>query len=116
MTDYKTDINNKIFQDAVKSLHLRFPNAEIEKATKYSKGDISNFLNNKKPVSDSFLKTFSEAFNIDLREFGSTKGLKKIPPQSSEGIFETDNSRLILENEFLKQTVKDLLEILRVKQ
>ena len=78
MTDFKNDKNNKILKEAVKSLQLRFPVADIQRATNESKGNISNFLNDKKPVSDEFLQTFSKAFDIDLREFGSTKGLKKI--------------------------------------
>ena len=121
MTDIKNDKNNKILKEAVKFLQLRFPVAEIERATKESKGNISNFLNDKKPVSDEFLQTFSKAFDIDLREFGSTKGLKKMdktknPPPESEGFFEEQNKRYISENEFLKQTVKDLLKILAGKQ
>ena len=88
MTDFKTDINNQILKDAVKSLRLRFPNAEIERATKYGKGDISNFLNDKKPVSDAFLKTFAEAFKIDLKQFGYTNGLERAEikdPQQNDG-------------------------------
>lgn len=67
----RKDLNNQILINAVKKLQLRFPIAEIQRATKESKGNISSFLNDKKPVSDSFLKIFSEAFKIDLNEFGS---------------------------------------------
>lgn len=91
MADFKTDTNNKILQDAVKSLHLRFPVAEIERATGFKKGAISGYLNNKVPVSDAFLQTFSEAFKIDLREFGYTKGLERVEiknPQQSESFYE----------------------------
>ena len=77
MTDFKTDTNNKILQDAVKSLRLRFPVAEIERATGFKKGAISGYLNDKVPVSDAFLKAFAEAFKIDLREFGYTNGLER---------------------------------------
>jgi transcriptional regulator with XRE-family HTH domain len=81
ISNLKTDKNNEILKKAVASLNLRFENAEIARATKENNGNISNFLNNKKPVSDAFLKTFSEAFKIDLREFGYTKGLTKITPE-----------------------------------
>jgi hypothetical protein len=101
MTDFKTDINNQILKDAVKSLYLRFPVAEIERATKYGKGDISNFLNDKKPVSDSFLQTFSEAFKIDLKQFGYTKGLERIeiknPQQNDDSL--KDKLIEVLENQ-----------------
>ena len=94
MTDFKTDINNQILKDAVKSLHLRFPNAEIERATKYGKGDISNFLNDKKPVSDAFLKTFSEAFKIDLKQFGYTNGMERAEIKTPQPIGEGDYTLL----------------------
>jgi hypothetical protein len=101
MTDFKTDINNQILKDAVKSLHLRFPVAEIERATKYGKGDISNFLNDKKPVSDAFLQTFSESFKIDLKQFGYTKGLERIeiknPQQNDDSL--KDKLIEVLENQ-----------------
>jgi hypothetical protein len=101
MTDFKTDINNQILKDAVKSLHLRFPVAEIERATKYGKGDISNFLNDKKPVSDSFLQTFSEAFKIDLKQFGYTKGLERIETKNPQQNDDSLKDKLIevLENQ-----------------
>lgn len=121
MQDIKSDNNNEILINAVKKLQLRFPVADIQRATGVGKGDISNFLANKRTVSDKFLEIFSEAFNIDLREFGYTKGLKKIeqtknPSPESEGFFKEQNKRYISENEFLKQTVKDLLKILASKQ
>ena len=100
MTDIKTDKNNEILKKAVESLQLRFPVAEISRATKESKGNISNFLHDKKPVSDEFLQTFSKAFDIDLREFGSTKGLKKIdktknPSPESEGFLQSHYEKII---------------------
>jgi len=115
MADFKTDTNNQIFQDAVKSLHLRFPVAEIERATKYRKGAISNFLNDKQPVSDAFLQTFSEAFKIDLKNFGYTKGLARVKetknPDINQGLSSIEfNAYLIKENDSLKETIKELLK------
>lgn len=91
MADFKTDTNNKILQDAVKSLRLRFPVAEIERATGFKKGAISGYLNNKVPVSDTFLKAFADAFKVDLREFGYTNGMERVetknPPQEETGSY-----------------------------
>jgi len=106
--DFKTDINNQILKDAVKSLLLRFPVADIERATKYGKGDISNFLNDKRPVSDAFLEKFSEAFKIDLRQFGYAKGIQPVeikkPTPEDEGFsLKAFNEYLIKENEFLRK-------------
>ena len=90
MINIKTDTNNEILINAVKHLRLRFPVAEIERATGFKKSAISGYLNNKVSVSDAFLQTFSEAFKIDLKQFGYTKGLEraeiKNPQQNSEGL------------------------------
>jgi len=88
MANIKTDNNNEILINAVKSLQLRFPNAEIERATGFKKSAISGYLNNKTPVSDAFLQTFSEAFKIDLKQFGYTNGLERAEiknPQQNDG-------------------------------
>ncbi len=79
--DLRVDSNNQILINAVKSLRLRFPVADIERATKYGKGDISNFLNDKRPVSDAFLEKFSEAFKIDLNDFGFDNELPPVKPE-----------------------------------
>ena len=69
MSDFKTDTNSNILHNATKKLRLRFPVADIVKKTGYAKGGVSDFLNGKKPVSDEFLKKFSEAYKIDLSDF-----------------------------------------------
>ena len=46
---------------------IRFPVADIHKATGIDKGMISNYLNGKKPISDKFYSTFME-------KFGNQKG------------------------------------------
>ena len=89
MTDSKKHTNNEILKNALASLNLRFENAEIARATKESNGNISNFLHDKKPVSDAFLKTFAEAFKVDLRDFGYINGLVKAetknpPPEEAD--------------------------------
>jgi len=95
MIDFKNDKNNVILKEAVKTLQLRFPVAEIERATKESKGNISSFLNDKKPVSDAFLKTFAEAFKIDLREFGYTNGLERPEIKNSQQNDESLKDKMI---------------------
>ena len=69
MIDYNVDNNNLIFQNAVRKLKLRRANAELSEKLTHSKGNISSYLNNKKPVSDEFLKKFFEAYNINLEDF-----------------------------------------------
>ena len=109
MANFKKDNNNEILIKAVQKLQLRFPVAEIQRATGYEKGSISSFLNNKKPVSDNFLQTFSEAFKIDLKDFGFTKGLERVeeikkpnPEITDWATLKAFNEHLLKENEFLK--------------
>jgi len=114
----KTDINNEILIKAVKRLQLRFPVAEIERATGYGKGSISNFLNSQKPVSDKFLEKFSQSFNIDLREFGYMKGLERVSEpipehKDSEGLKDKlieNNAKLIENLERYVRRLEDDLE------
>lgn len=50
----------------INGLNLRFPNKEIVNRTGYKSGVVSEYLKGKKPVSESFLKVFSEKFKADL--------------------------------------------------
>lgn len=77
MNNYKEDRNNKLFELALKKLNLRFPVAEIAKKINVSKGNVSNYLNNKKPVSDNFIKSLCDEFQLNyedlLNEIRSSK-------------------------------------------
>lgn len=85
MADFKHDINTVVFQEAVKSLKLRFPIAEISKQTNYAKGNISNFLKGKKSVPDNFLDNFLEVFNLDKDDFTQTENKTHIAHSISQG-------------------------------
>ncbi|CAM1344250.1 hypothetical protein [Tenacibaculum amylolyticum] len=78
MSNYIEDKNNKILQLALEKLNLRFPVSEISNKTGTSKGNVSNFVNNKKPVSDNFLKVFIEQFGLSLTELTKEIELLKI--------------------------------------
>lgn len=82
MTDFKQDKNTEIFQAAVQKLGLRFPNKTISEATGYDKGNISNFLKGKKPISDEFLDKFLTTFNLDKKEISISEAVI-LEPQSS---------------------------------
>lgn len=60
------DENN--FIDFVKSLHLRFPIAEISKKTGYSEGVVSRYLNGKILPSEKFLQVFYEKFKANKNQ------------------------------------------------
>lgn len=87
-----------------------------KKTLKLTNEDLGNVVG-KKP--DAFrLSVFKRSLKrydiqelelyLDVLENKETKN----PSQSSEGIIIKDNNSLIRENEFLKETIKDLLKIL----
>jgi hypothetical protein len=82
-------------------------NTEIIERTGFSKGAVSGIMNNKIKPSESFIEAFKKGFKITD---------KKTPSIDNERAIHKDNDSLIKENEFLKQTVKDLLKILAGKQ
>lgn len=72
------------FYNDVKLLELRFPVAEISKATGYVKGNVSDYLSKKKEPSENFLEAFYKEFSKSLknvpREVGTNNG--KYAPHS----------------------------------
>lgn len=56
----KTDIEK--FYQYLARLRLKKANATIAKATGYSPGNVSEYLNKKKEPSEAFIKKFYEAF------------------------------------------------------
>ncbi len=48
----------------VDGLVLRFPVAEISKSTGESKGNVSSYLNGKKPIPENFLKTLYKNYGM----------------------------------------------------
>ena len=64
----KMDIEK--FYECVDKLKLRFPNAAIAKATGFSKGNVSEYMNRKKEPSEAFINAFYKAFPN-----GSTKDI-----------------------------------------
>lgn len=63
---------NKELQDAflkaVDSLDLRFAGKDICEKTGYKSGTVSEYLNAKKNVSESFLKNFSKAYGLEYKK------------------------------------------------
>lgn len=97
------------FSKLLKSMPIVPSNTEIVEKTGVSKGSVSEIMNGKRTPTKNFIDKFKKGFNLEQLE-------TKNPPPESEGFFEEDNRLLLKENEFLKQTVKDLLKILAGKQ
>jgi transcriptional regulator with XRE-family HTH domain len=67
------DIRHERFLEEITKLNLRFPGKEIVKRTGYKSGIVSEYLNSKKSVSESFLREFSKAFNLDYEKIFGVK-------------------------------------------
>lgn len=103
----RTNIDNSIFIDAVARLkgEQRIKNnLDIANALGYSEGTISEYLNNKKPVSDKFLKVFSIHYKIELSSLSNKKIDAIRKPQIGYG--KLDNLILLVLEEQLREAKK----------
>lgn len=86
--------NCKLLNFSIKHLNLRRPNAILSEKLNYSKGNISAFVNGKKPIPDTFLENFFKTFELDRED------IEKRVPNNLE------NKSKIFENEdFFKKTL-----------
>jgi len=82
-------------------------NTEIVEVTNFSKGAVSGIMSGKIKPSKDFIDKFKKGFKMI-----ETKN----PSPDRKEVFVKDNFDLVKENEFLKETIKDLLKILVNKQ
>ena len=61
-------IDNKL-QMIADEKGIRFPNAEFSRNLGFSKGVVSEYLNNKKRVSENFIQCLENFYGINYREF-----------------------------------------------
>lgn len=59
--------------EVLKEQNIRFPNAELERVTKFNKGNISRMLNGEIPISDNFFKTFLGVYPDPPKGFSITE-------------------------------------------
>jgi hypothetical protein len=65
------------FYKAVERLNLKFPVADISRATEEDKGNVSKYLKKKLEPSEGFIKKFYEAFPAARAPQGNEKGSEK---------------------------------------
>jgi hypothetical protein len=87
----------------VAGLGLKFPVAAIAKATKLSKGNVSDYLNRRKKPSENFLKRFYEAFPK------STQKVPEITDQLKPQEFESLLAQLIRQQNALMEKQNEIL-------
>jgi hypothetical protein len=95
---------------------------KIERAKKefgYTNRILGDVVGKEEPAFGQSMrrKSLSDLEIKELERFLSNESETKNPSTiKDEGFFKNDNNRLVTENEFLKQTIKDLLKILSGKQ
>jgi len=72
--DLIDDFYCNLLNYSIKYLKLRRPNATISEKLNYSKGNVSSFMNGKKPMPETFLENFFKTFNLDREAM--EKGLR----------------------------------------
>lgn len=109
----KKDIEE--FHVYIDRLNLRFPVAALAKATGFSKGNVSEYLNKKKDPSEAFMKKVYEVFPKKAKE--PDKGSSAEEPEAVYSIKESSTDKLvdtiavlIRQNDKLADTNKILAE------
>jgi transcriptional regulator with XRE-family HTH domain len=83
------------FLEDVKSLDLRFPVKEIANRTKFSKGNISGYVNGLAKPSENFLKKFYECFREDIEKGKAKNQSDSSPAGNTDNADQTDIVKLI---------------------
>jgi len=68
MSDFHNINKYNNFKKIIKDLNLKFPIAEISRITKYSKSNVSKYINGKLEPSDKFYNDFQKSFNVVIPE------------------------------------------------
>lgn len=111
MSDFSTDTNTERFQAAVKAAKLRFPVTEIATRLNYSKGNVSAFLNGKKPVPLEFLENFLKTFNVTdemISQYLSLSGEENTTVAAEDRAeYQIDKLHLLIQEKDLRISDKD---------
>jgi hypothetical protein len=73
------------FYKDVNSLKLKYPVAEIQRATKFPKSNVSEWLSKKKVPSENFINAFYEKFKVLLHESSTNVHSNDIMADDSYG-------------------------------
>jgi transcriptional regulator with XRE-family HTH domain len=105
------ELRQERFLEHVNGLNVRFPNKQIVEKTGYKSGIVSEYLNGKKIVSESFLKVYCEKFGADYDYIMGNKPapagdklnpgralVKALVYQAAKGLVELDDLRMEIED------------------
>lgn len=80
MPENQKEKRQRLFLNAVNSLQLENPNAEIADKIGYNRGNMSRILNKQIPPSTTVVQKFEEAFGVSIKDFDFDEK-KKTPPK-----------------------------------
>lgn len=109
----KEDIER--FYDHIDSLGLRFPVADLAKATGYSKGNVSEYLKSR-DASDNFMKAVYKAFPIGSENVSRDTKMttySNIPPFQTKTGGSDEKDRLLQEKDQRIKELKEYIEFLK---
>lgn len=94
------------FYKDVQSLDLKFPVADVQRATGYNKGTVSEYLQKKKEPSKKFMEKFYKEFSESLKKVphetgGASIDMPKQPTMDTITILADTNQRLAIAHEKL---------------
>ena len=107
-------------QRIVDYLNLRFPVAELSEELGYSKSAVSNYLSGKKPVSESFVKSIENKYNINGADFTEVGIKHQTSPQKIKDLasFIAQNQDVLMRDPLFKTVIESLFlrkEITRLR-
>ena len=101
-------MEENILLKIAKHLKMRFPATQISEDLSYSKSAISQFLNNKKEISEKFKKQFEAFYNVKFSDFEEENNIISEP----EVVYETSYDRNIA---IAKERIKEFENKLKSK-
>jgi phage repressor protein C with HTH and peptisase S24 domain len=107
MTDIQKIDNKKKFNRMLEKVQFKFPVAEISAKTGYSKGSISEILNEKRGPTDEFLAKFALEFKIDMTDSKDFEDVESKPADVPTGYYYPDVNAAA---GYDKETINDELQ------
>ena len=104
------DMIIKFYSD-VEALGLKFPVAALSKATGFSKGNVSDYLNRKKEPSRNFIDSFYSVFGSSIKvPHGTLPDMAQTNVESSTVMLMEAITNLTISNRILAESNKLLAE------
>lgn len=91
-------------------LNIRFPVAELSDELGYSRSAVSNYINGKKPISESFIKSLENKYGIRAADFTETGIKYRTSPQKIKDLasFIAENQDVLMQDTLFRTVIESL--------